>query len=34
MILGLPEGSRLQEAMIESLKASGLTVSDVDGGNV
>ena len=34
MILGLPEGSRLQEAMIESLKASGLTVSEVDGGNV
>ncbi len=33
MILGLPEGSRLQEAMIESLKASGLSVNDVDGGN-
>ena len=29
MILGLPEGSRLQEDMIESLKASGLSVMEV-----
>lgn len=30
MILGLPEGVKLQEAMIESLKASGLTVNEVE----
>ncbi len=29
MILGLPEGSRLQEDMIESLKESGLSVMEV-----
>ncbi len=30
MILGLPEGEKLQEAMIETLRSGGLTVSDVD----
>ena len=29
MILGLPEGQKLQEEMIKSIKESGLTVTEV-----